>query len=167
MSKDCPICYEKISKIYRELSCGHKFHHKCLNIWEKYQDDISCPYCRSEYNNITLRSQTLSSSDQEKKQSFIGLIKDKLNEVSFSSSLDKNYKLKLINSILRIILINENMYMLTTKKFGFQKFVECIIWKLEELFEDIEKEVSKKTITDIQYNEFKSNRDLILKHLNQ
>ena len=89
----------KICKIYRELSCGHKFHHKCLNIWEKYQDDVSCPYCRSKYNNSALRSQTLSSSDEEKKQSFIELIKEKINEVSLLSSLDKNNRLKLINSI--------------------------------------------------------------------
>ena len=58
----CSICYEKIGKISKTLHCGHRFHFNCIKIWENTMDvnnytnnKYSCPYCRTEYNNTTLK----------------------------------------------------------------------------------------------------------------
>ena len=42
----CSICYENLRsfQIVRELSCGHKFHQKCVDKWFENKD--TCPLCR-------------------------------------------------------------------------------------------------------------------------
>ena len=46
---DCPICLEqlKTNEYYRELSCKHIFHKKCIDRWFK-KDHSDCPMCRTK-----------------------------------------------------------------------------------------------------------------------
>ena len=46
---DCPICLEqlKTNEYYRELSCKHVFHKKCIDRWFK-KDHSDCPMCRAK-----------------------------------------------------------------------------------------------------------------------
>ena len=65
---ECSICYNKLNKIYRELSCGHRFHHKCLKLCEdtSNNDIYSCP-CRNKYENMILRTRILSTTEKKEK----------------------------------------------------------------------------------------------------
>jgi len=46
---DCPICFEDVgNKGVYNLSCGHLFHHGCLNQWLLNND--TCPMCREKVN---------------------------------------------------------------------------------------------------------------------
>ena len=46
---DCPICMEDVgNKGVYNLSCGHLFHHGCLNEWLLNND--TCPMCREKIN---------------------------------------------------------------------------------------------------------------------
>lgn len=46
---DCPICMEDVgNKGVYNLSCGHLFHHGCLNEWLLNND--TCPMCREKVN---------------------------------------------------------------------------------------------------------------------
>ena len=68
-SKECAICYKNLGNIYRTLHCGHKFHHKCLIVNEKYNNSqCICPYCRQTYENIKLRDRTYKLSIEEEKK---------------------------------------------------------------------------------------------------
>ena len=50
---ECSICIEKLSKSVRQVSCGHKFHNKCISRWvvSKSVDEsrglngMVCPLC--------------------------------------------------------------------------------------------------------------------------
>ena len=46
---ECPICLEqlKTNEYYRELSCKHVFHKKCIDRWFK-KDHSDCPMCRTK-----------------------------------------------------------------------------------------------------------------------
>ena len=107
MSTDsiCPICYENLGKIYRTLSCGHKFHHKCLKNCEKKDDTIhNCPYCRQEYENIILRKRITILSVEEKdiKKNFIKYMKEMLNMCE--STNGKVPRLLICNKIFKNII---------------------------------------------------------------
>jgi hypothetical protein len=45
----CPICIEpfKQNEHYRELSCQHCFHKKCIDRWFK-REHTDCPMCRTQ-----------------------------------------------------------------------------------------------------------------------
>jgi len=46
----CIICWEVFSfknMRLKTLTCGHTYHHDCLNTWFTYNQ--TCPYCRSSY----------------------------------------------------------------------------------------------------------------------
>ena len=47
--ENCSICLESLSGDKRELSCGHKFHTKCMRQWEEQNRGrrVTCPNCRS------------------------------------------------------------------------------------------------------------------------
>jgi len=46
---DCPICLDqlKTNEYYRELSCKHTYHKKCIDNWFK-KDHSECPMCRAK-----------------------------------------------------------------------------------------------------------------------
>lgn len=44
---ECPVCFELMGDAcpVRKLSCGHKFHHSCIQRW--LQRNSSCPLCKA------------------------------------------------------------------------------------------------------------------------
>jgi hypothetical protein len=44
-STECCICMDKNMNNWVNLSCGHSFHHECINQWNKSSN--TCPICRS------------------------------------------------------------------------------------------------------------------------
>jgi len=48
----CPICIDnfKENEYFRELSCKHVFHKKCIDRWFK-KDHSDCPMCRTKIIN--------------------------------------------------------------------------------------------------------------------
>ena len=42
--KDCPICFEDMTKCKFPLKCGHWAHTECVTRW-----DDKCPICRKKY----------------------------------------------------------------------------------------------------------------------
>ena len=110
-NKECPICFDKIGKIYKELECGHRFHFNCITINEKLkeQKNLNCPYCRKEYSVMKLRDRNpkLTPEEQKRKKEFSNIIKTKLNYVALES--DKSKKVVIVNSIFSIIISNVDM----------------------------------------------------------
>lgn len=50
VDSNCSICMELMTtRNYRELSCGHLFHKKCLEKW-KQEGNRTCPMCRQEFD---------------------------------------------------------------------------------------------------------------------
>ena len=95
---DCTICLCKNGKIYRELGCGHRFHHKCLSLCQTK----TCPLCRTPYENIVLRKRVLSSVDELKLKTYCSDIKSLINECnSISETIQKSKRLHIINIILK------------------------------------------------------------------
>ncbi len=46
----CVICHEEFgNKKHAVLSCGHKFHKKCINEWINISANKDCPTCRQKY----------------------------------------------------------------------------------------------------------------------
>ena len=98
---DCAICFYNNGKIYRELGCSHRFHHKCLSLCQTK----TCPLCRTPYENIVLRERVLSSSDKLKLKTYCNDIKALINECnSFRATIQKSKRLHIINIILKYII---------------------------------------------------------------
>lgn len=52
---ECAICLKMIkSRFAKKIPCGHLFHIKCLNKWEKRK--LSCPMCRYKYGEVDLEN---------------------------------------------------------------------------------------------------------------
>ena len=57
LNTECPICYEKMTKInniWLISECNHSFCKKCINEYMancKYYKNISCPLCRGSFKN--------------------------------------------------------------------------------------------------------------------
>jgi len=50
LSTTCSVCMDPMTvRNHRELSCGHKFHKKCIQKW-KNRGNRSCPLCRAEFD---------------------------------------------------------------------------------------------------------------------
>ena len=50
VDSNCAVCMEVMTtRNYRELSCGHLFHKKCLKKW-KLEGNRTCPMCRQEFD---------------------------------------------------------------------------------------------------------------------
>lgn len=93
---ECSICLEEFEEIKKtestflldsekkyknmlELSCGHKFHKKCINNWLK--TNAHCPYCRKYFKTafrcyITKRNKTLG------KLAYINIENDNPTEIT-------------------------------------------------------------------------------------
>ena len=59
----CSICLEKIkiNSICKKLSCNHKFHCKCIDIW--LSENNNCPVCRHEFINNKLNNNEIIEID--------------------------------------------------------------------------------------------------------
>ena len=145
---NCTICLCKNGKIYRELGCSHRFHHKCLSLCQTK----TCPLCRTPYENIVLRERVLSSSDKLKLKTYCDDIKALINECnSFSETIHKSKRLHIINIILKYII--DHKYMLIGK-YPLNQFIGVIKQKINywnmEIIEDVN--INKKYIT--QYKRY-------------
>ena len=157
----CPICFDNLGRIYRDLPCGHKFHHGCLKMTEKKDATIhNCPYCRQEYENIKLRCKQnllLSNKEKEIKGIFITYIKTKLNECQLASG--KKNRLIIANCIYKKIC--ENLSILLDPRFGFDKrFTEVVKIKVNYNFDEV-KDVYKEMKITNEYNELCGYKDII------
>ena len=156
-SQECSICYEKLGRIYRELSCGHRFHFKCLNLYETYKNNklLTCPYCRESYRNIVLRER-LSKREIEKKRNYVHIIYQQFNKIYNMESLNKNDIVKEMNHLFKLILLKDNLDLILNRKYGFLKFEQAIYSKISELNNDINKYFSLDEINYETYKEFNS-----------
>ena len=160
----CCICYENIGKIYRNLHCNHKFHHKCLKLCEKSNNTIhKCPYCRQEYENIILRDRTslITLSEKEKKENFVNYIQLKLKECKLT--LEVKDRLLIVNIIYKKIIKNINI--LLNPRYGFiPTFNSVVKNKVVEIFENIQ-EINETGEIAIGYQEFCKYKIIILNKL--
>ena len=164
-NKECPICFDKLGKIYKELECGHRYHFKCITTYERFkeQKDLNCAYCRKEYSVMKLRSRipNLTPEEKKRKQEFTVNIKSKLNEVIFESN--KSNKVVIVNSIFSIIISNVDM--IKDIKFGLKpKFLNVVLLKLSELSLDVNNAYSKNEISKTDYDIFYNNK-IKIEHL--
>jgi hypothetical protein len=95
-SKECPICYDELilrdDNIYTsdqdnnklnnstviELTCGHKFHYKCIsmafkNMLKKYSSKKvrNCPFCRCDGGFLPLELNTFPTKNINKEYELI------------------------------------------------------------------------------------------------
>jgi hypothetical protein len=148
---DCTICLCKNGKIYRELGCGHRFHHKCLSLCQTK----TCPLCRTPYENIVLRERRLSASDKLILNKFLRDIKSILNDfykIEYYYN-HQNNKLIIINTLLKYLI--ENKQILLARKFGLDNMIKVLKKKITYLAEEIieqDANLKKKYIT--QYKQY-------------
>ena len=158
-NKECPICYEKIGKIYKELECGHRYHFRCITLYEKLKDnnDLNCPYCRKEYSVMKLRVRipNLTPKELKRKSEFSNNIKSLLNKIEFE--FEKSQKIIVINTLFSYIISNVNM--IKDIKFGLKpKFLNVVLLKLSELSLDVNNVYNKKQISKKDYEKYYSNK---------
>ena len=69
-SLKCSICLDKykVGEYKRKLTCGHKFHKKCIDKWFKYSNDFRCPICRKNHADIKLVVKILENLKLEIKE---------------------------------------------------------------------------------------------------
>lgn len=165
-NKECPICYEKLGKIYKELPCGHRYHFSCIKIYEnlKKDKDLNCSYCREIYDNMKLRERKpkLTVEQEIKKNKFINAIKTSLIEVQETSN--KNKKLIISNNIFQLII--SEMKMLNNKNFQFENFLITVKGKLNELSSDVDNALIDGLISNKQYKIFYTNKNKIEQQVN-
>ena len=147
-SKECAICYKNLGNIYRTLHCGHKFHHKCLIVNEKYNNsECICPYCRQTYENIKLRDRTykLSIEEEKKKKIFVNELKSLLYKSNNEDEDNKSKKFEITIKIYEIILTN--IKMLNETKYGFRPiFTKLVIDKIHDLQNQIDELIEENNI---------------------
>ena len=143
----CTICLCKNGKIYRELGCGHRFHHKCLSLCQTK----TCPLCRTPYENIVLRERSLSSSDKIKLKTYCNDIKVLINACNSISSTMPSKRLHIINIILKYII--DHKYMLTGK-FPLNHFIGVIKNKINGWNMEIIEDANLKKTDITQYKRY-------------
>ena len=141
---DCTICLCKNGKIYRELGCGHRFHHKCLYL----SQTKTCPLCRTPYENIVLRKRILSSVDELILNKFLRDIKFQINSIS-KTQISK--RLNTINTILKYLIDHKNMF---NSKFPLKPLIEILKLKLNTWHSEIVSDgnINRQYIT--QFNSY-------------
>lgn len=151
---NCSICLCKNGKIYRELECGHRFHHKCLSQCLTKQ----CPLCRSPFENIVTRERILSSSDKlllKKVLSEMTFILNELNIIKYNIEPQYiNKRLIIINKALKKIIEHKYIFY---KKFRLDNFITTLKERIIYINNDIMLEDNKCKITQqniINYNKY-------------
>ncbi|CCE61411.1 hypothetical protein TPHA_0A03340 [Tetrapisispora phaffii CBS 4417] len=55
VSSICAICLDAIDKSIAKLEpCNHKYHIDCIRTWHNYSNDLNCPTCRIETNQLSV-----------------------------------------------------------------------------------------------------------------
>ncbi len=69
---ECCVCLENIYTEYElcSLSCGHKFHDKCMEKYKDFSEKYSCPLCRTELIKPDVGYATAINKLISKKSSF-------------------------------------------------------------------------------------------------
>ena len=50
---DCPICFDKITRVDKTvLKCNHLFHKECIDKW--FKKSHCCPLCRDSLFNMNI-----------------------------------------------------------------------------------------------------------------
>ena len=87
VDSNCSVCMELMTtRNYRELSCGHLFHKKCLKKW-KQEGNRTCPMCRKEFDHpefkvtvsiepVGLNSNTYTSSVFDTSEQFDSIVEN-------------------------------------------------------------------------------------------
>ena len=112
---------------------GHKFHFKCLCMWEtkidKGDNCYKCPYCRQEYSKMKLRKTITirtgySYNEYLIERNFCKITKSYLNKIENT----KNFKSKTLNTLEMYKLISHPKYtsLIIKKKRVYKNFVECV-----------------------------------------
>ena len=83
--------------------------------------------------------------------------------IDVNNAPTKKDKVDIVNNIFQYILKEDNVAMVLNKKFGFQKFLDVVITKVNELSYDVHEDGN---ITKEQCQEFKKNRELIIEKFN-
>lgn len=102
------------------------------------------------------RTYKLTSQEEIKKSEFVLSLIYLMNEIKGKS---KNKKIIIINNIYNNILSNAEM--LKDRKFGFEKFVQVMIYKVGELSLDISNIYNDKKISKKKYDIFENNKNKI------
>lgn len=148
---ECPICYEKLGRIYRTINCGHKFHHKCLIASEKKDENIhNCPYCRCEYQNMILRERKLTPKEKEIKEIFGKDVQKYIKEVQ--QTVGTQEKTLLILKLYEYLI--KNVSIINNKKYKLKPLKNVIITKTEDLAEQISLNVGLKNIKEKDFELF-------------
>jgi len=152
--ENCSICLYKNGKIYRELECGHRFHHKCLSLWLTKE----CPLCRRPYENIITRESILSSSDKLLLKKFISEmipIINELNIIKYNKAPQYiNKRLIIINNVLKKIIEYKYIF---HKKFELDNFITIVKERIMYINNDILSEDTKCKLSQqniINYNKY-------------
>ena len=127
---NCSICLKRNNKSSEVLSCYHKFHTKCLSIYEHINiinsEQVnyihSCPYCRTKYNHI---SENTRNNLEKRKTKIINYLIKKLTDIVLYNDSDK------IDTIIKIystLIDNINI----TKYFN-DSFRDMIKYKTNEI----------------------------------
>ena len=159
---NCTICLDKNGKIYRELGCGHRFHHKCLSLCQTK----TCPLCRTPYENIVLRVRSLSPSDKLILKTFCNEMISILNEFDeIKYNIEYQYinkRLIIINKVLKKII--EHKYILL-KKYGLCNFITTVKDRIMYINNDIVSEDNKSNINQQDIIKYKKYSSRIIKML--
>lgn len=164
--KECLICFDKLPKCHRVLPCSHKYHFKCIKMWEQKIDKndkykinkntkYNCPYCRQEYSNMTLRKREIPEgyTYQEYclKKEFTSLVKKYLEKIV--NVYTKIQRINLNIDLFNILITKKYLNLIKNKKETYEHFVNVVLKKIIELRKDITRFYKDKEITIKKSNE--------------
>ena len=161
--ENCSICLCKNGKIYRELGCGHRFHHKCLSLCLTKH----CPLCRRPYENIVTRVRILSQADKIISKQFVNEMIPILNEFDIIKYNEApqyiNKRLIIINKVLKKII--EYKHIILNKIFGLDTFITTVKERIMFINNDIMSEDNNSKLTQQNIITYKKYSTRIIKML--
>lgn len=147
----CAICLQSNNASSITLSCGHRFHSKCLSVYEHISimdnsdKPITCPYCRGEYSHIAHRTR---NNIITRKQVVINELLNTLNKINNSKKIEK------YNSLYHLyITLNSNIHLI---KYFNQRFKDVVIHKTNT-FKDRINDIELDDETDFDSNKINYN----------